>query len=303
MGSTLSNAWRQKASLRGAYLRHRDWSGEEFSHDAEFGVDLRDADFSGASLRGLAFDTHCLERADFRWADLTDCSLRNIKECNFAGSSLVKAELQHAIGDRADFRGANLRGADLTHAKLRFANFAGANLYQANLESADLRGACFADANLDASLFRGANLTHADFRGARLTTMPGGESYRQFMGANLEDARFEGAELNWDSPELLLEILRSEHPAHMVGFFMEEQKLPFREAILMACARKDSSEWPIFARWLPYYSPWHNYQGRGILPWIFECLRQRLGDGTSTEDVQAWLASQASKWGEQTRSW
>ena len=86
------------------------------------------------------------------------------------------AALQQAVKsganlDGADLRGANLRGADLRGADLRGANLRGANLDGANLFGANLYGA-----NLD-----GADLYGADLRGAKI---------------------------NWQSHDLVAEILQ-----------------------------------------------------------------------------------------------
>jgi uncharacterized protein YjbI with pentapeptide repeats len=80
----------------------------------------------------------------------------------------------------------NLTDADLTGADLTDANLRGANLRDANLRGADLR-----DANLTGANLTGANLRGANLRGADLT------------GANLTDAN-----LNWQSHDLIAEILR-----------------------------------------------------------------------------------------------
>lgn len=69
-----------------------------------------------------------------------------------------------------------LSGADLRDANLRGANLRGADLYGANLRGADLRD---------------ADLSGADLR-----------------GANLRDANLRGAKINWNSHNLIAEILR-----------------------------------------------------------------------------------------------
>jgi hypothetical protein len=81
----------------------------------------------------------------------------------------------------ADLTGADLTDANLRGANLRDADLTGANLTDANLRDADLTGANLRDANL-----RGANLRDADLTGANLTD----------------------ANLNWQSHDLIAEILR-----------------------------------------------------------------------------------------------
>ena len=100
----------------------------------------RDADLSGANLRGAD-----LSGADLRWADLSGADLRG-----------------------ADLRGADLRGADLRDADLRWANLSGADLRGADLREADLRGADLRGANLRVADLSGANLRVTDLRGANL---------------------------------------------------------------------------------------------------------------------------------------
>jgi hypothetical protein len=74
---------------------------------------------------------------------------------------------------------------------LRGANLGGANLGGADLGDADLGGADLGGADL-----RGADLRDADLRGADLG------------GADLGGADLRGADLNWQSHDLLSEILR-----------------------------------------------------------------------------------------------
>ncbi len=83
-------------------------------------------------------------------------------------------------------KGANLRGANLRGANLRDADLRGADLWGANL-----RGANLWDANL-----RGANLRGANLRGANL------------WDADLRDADHKKIKLNWQSHDLLAELLR-----------------------------------------------------------------------------------------------
>jgi uncharacterized protein YjbI with pentapeptide repeats len=86
---------------------------------------------------------------------------------------------------------ADLTGADLTDANLRGADLRDANLTGADLTDANLRGADLRDADLT-----GANLTDANLRDANL------------RGADLRDANLRGANLNWQSHDLIAEILR-----------------------------------------------------------------------------------------------
>ena len=82
---------------------------------------------------------------------------------------------------RIDLGGANLTGTDLRDAYLT-----GANLYGTDLRDAYLRGA----------YLTGADLRGADLRGAYLG------------GANLYGTDLTGASLNWNSHDLIAELLR-----------------------------------------------------------------------------------------------
>ena len=87
----------------------------------------------------------------------------------------IRPDLSNAILNGADLRYADLRGANL-----RYADFSGANLSSAILNGADLRYA-----NLSNAILNGASLNGADLRGASL----------------------KGITLNWQSHDLLSEIL------------------------------------------------------------------------------------------------
>jgi hypothetical protein len=89
-------------------------------------------------------------------------------------------------GQRADLRDANLRGANLRGAYLE-----GANLIDADLTGADLTGADLIGANLEGANFEGAKLIDANL-----------------IDAKLEGADLTGANLNWQSHDLIAEILR-----------------------------------------------------------------------------------------------
>jgi hypothetical protein len=129
-------------------------------------------------------DTTTLKRVlDDHAKFLADCSTgrkADLRQADLRQADLLDADLRQADLRGADLRGADLRGVDLWGADLRGANLRDVDLWGADLENANLRGASLRGANL-----RGANLREADLRGARLL----------------------GATLNWQSHELLSEIL------------------------------------------------------------------------------------------------
>jgi hypothetical protein len=96
---------------------------------------------------------------------------------------------------KADLVGADLRGADLTGANLRLAGLRGADLTGANLRLADLREADLRGANLRLADLGEADLREADLRGAEL------------RGAGLWEADLRGAKLNWQSHDIIAELL------------------------------------------------------------------------------------------------
>lgn len=110
---------------------------------------------------------------------------------NLHGANLSLANLSGAYLIVADMSWANLSGADLSWAYLRGANLCRAELIGANLSWANLVGAKLSLANLI-----GANLSGANLRRTEL------------IGANLSGADLSGANLNWQSHDLIAEILR-----------------------------------------------------------------------------------------------
>ena len=135
--------------------------------------DLRGADLSGADLRG----------ANLSGADLRGIYLR--------GAYLCGANLRGADLSGANLRGADISGADLSGANLRVASLSGAYLCGADLYDANLSGANLCDANLCYADLHDANLCDANLRDAKLS------------GAFLH-----GAKINWNSHDLIAEILK-----------------------------------------------------------------------------------------------
>ena len=95
-------------------------------------------------------------------------------------------DLSGADLSRANLSGADLSGADLSRAKLSGAVLSRADLSWADLSWADLSGASLSGADLG-----GANLNRAHLR-----------------GADLRGAHLSGASINWQSHDLIAEILR-----------------------------------------------------------------------------------------------
>ena len=119
------------------------------------GADLRESDFMGAMLRR---------------ANLAGCYLNPV---HFYRADLREIDLSRTLMNRANLRGANLtganlEGADLDSAILSDANLTGANLKGAVLSRCNLDRTNLTDADLTNAIFHGAALTRADLSGAQL---------------------------------------------------------------------------------------------------------------------------------------
>ncbi len=147
--------------------------------------------------------------------------LQVVKGAYLRGAYLRDAYLRDAYLVGADLSGADLRGAFLSGADLRGAFLEGADLEGAFLEGADLYSADLYGAGLRDADLRGADLRGADLRGAGLR----GADLRD---ADLRDADLRGAKVNWQSHDLLAEILRcaaqSEIAYDPAGLYAEKIK-------------------------------------------------------------------------------
>ena len=99
---------------------------------------------------------------------------------------------------RAIFVRTNLAGATMSCSNFYESDFTEASLERAYLSCADCHGANFTNAILD-----GANLANADFSGCDFT----GAS---LVNTYLPTCNLDGAVLNWDSHDLVAEVLRRE---------------------------------------------------------------------------------------------
>jgi hypothetical protein len=112
--------------------------------------DLRQANFSGTDLR----------KADLRYADLSDAFLFS---ANLSETDLRYADLSNASLDSANLSHAKLDGAHLHGASLRSANLLDANLYAADLRDADLRSANLRSTSLLLADLSDTNLSDAQY--------------------------------------------------------------------------------------------------------------------------------------------
>jgi len=158
------------------------------------------------------------KRAQLGMADLSALTLskRNLRDIDFAGSSLMDCDLsgsnfQNASFYCTDLQRADLRNTNLVYADMRGASLKGANLTYAKLDNADLRAAMmmymsedgvaildrnadgpqgvdFSNCSLKKASFGNAKLDGANFAGALLQGA-------DFRGSKLKDACFKGAVL------------------------------------------------------------------------------------------------------------
>ena len=133
------------------------------------GSDLRETDFMGAMLRR---------------ANLAGCFLNPVH--------MYRADLREADMSKSLMNRANLRGADLRGANLEAADMDSAILSDTNLTGASLKGANLSRVNLDRANLTDADLTDAVFHGAALTRT-------NLSGAKLDGADFYSAVFN-DTP-------------------------------------------------------------------------------------------------------
>jgi len=188
-GVDLSDADLSGANLSGANLIDADLSGADLS-----GANLIDADLSGADLFGADLSGADLSGADLFGADLSRANLidaddlsgadLNLSGVDLSGANLRSANLSLANLIDADLSGADLRSANLSLANLSLAHLSGADLSLANLSLAHLSGADLSGTNLSGAYLRSANLSGAELSGANL------------ISANLRSANLSGAELS-----------------------------------------------------------------------------------------------------------
>lgn len=227
-GAKLTGADLSRAHLGGALLRETDLERATLDHveasRAAFeGANLENASLRDANLEEAYLGSCQLEGASFQRANLTravlerstgvgvdfsDADLTYLKAAE--GTSLPKAKLRGAKGQRSTWANADLRGADLSFATLHGVDLSGVDLEGANLHGADLRNANLDDCRLlravatHANLFRvsliRAALGEADFRDACLFEAE--FLYSQRDGARFDRAQLDGTKLAPGAPKL-----------------------------------------------------------------------------------------------------
>ncbi|WP_193196192.1 pentapeptide repeat-containing protein [Nostoc sp. MG11] len=170
------------------------------------GVDLSEANLSGAKLIGVNFSQANLSVINLSGANLSEANLSGVKlnvarlsGVNLSSAILNNASLNVANLIRADLSRAQLKGATLIRAELIRADLSRADLFEANLSSADLREATLRQvnlrhANLSEAILRGSSLTGANLEMANLNATD--LSRADISGANLRDAELRQANLS-----------------------------------------------------------------------------------------------------------
>ena len=153
--------------------------------------DLREKNFEGITLARANLKRADLKGADFYKVDLSEANLEgaDLTNANLTATTLTKADLSGADLSGADLRGANLRRTNLRRANLDGVDLFGADLSDANLSEATLTKTYLIGADLIGADLSGADLSGADLRGADLTNA-------NLTGANIQGANLNGAILS-----------------------------------------------------------------------------------------------------------
>ena len=162
-------------------------------------------------------------------ADFTDVDL--------SGSDLSATNFNNAIFVRA-----KLVAATMSCSNFYSADFTGADLQRAYLSCADLHGANFKDAILDGAILANADLSGANLAGASL------------VNAYLPTCNLDCARLNWNSHDLVAEVLRRDAGEDLIrrsvaGLFLASRDVEIGRLLTF---QLPSSAWAIneLARWV-----------------------------------------------------
>ncbi len=175
---------------------------------------LDGADFSGATMREVAFE---------------------------------RAKLRRCVFTNANLELANLRGADLTGAMMAHANLRQANLSEANLTNADLTHAVLTPADLRRANLCGANLTNADLHGTHLEGAQYDSRTRWPEGLDAHQRGAVRAQVDTgESPEnRAIDLLRHNQPdeaIHVLHAALERAPQSYRLHHLLGCAYGQKSD-------------------------------------------------------------
>nr|WP_319393719.1 pentapeptide repeat-containing protein [uncultured Desulfobacter sp.] len=177
------------------------WDRKLEGADFKNAVELQEADFSKAMLKGADFGKAELEEADFIEARLEGADFRGamlhrtyfwkakLVDAHFGGRKLLKeTDFWGAVLKEAHFETARLKEANFRGAILESAHFVDSTLEDADFENAQLKETHFGWAKLIKTNFRGATLKRTNFKKAKLIGV-------DFGGAQIEEVDFEEAEV------------------------------------------------------------------------------------------------------------
>lgn len=181
-GANLDEAHLFNVKLDGANLSYASLKG------AEIICDFSRANFHGAKLQQVVFDSYNAFDLDLSQADLSGANLRGV---HMSGSNLREANLFGANLEDTFLYDADLSNANLGHANLRGTMFRDANLKQSvlndlHLDDTSLLRADLSGAFLQNTIFYRADLTGACLECADLRCV-------SFIETHLDGARFAGS--------------------------------------------------------------------------------------------------------------
>lgn len=206
-GADLSSASLAAATLAGAWLQgvraeRLIATDARFNHanldNAQFPAALLDgADLSGASAQRINLEDSTATRINLSQADLRGARLLRAQlggSQTGPGTSLRKAQLDHATLEDASWTGADLQEASLNGVTAQNTDFSDAMLSGAKLVKSDLRSACFdramlEGADLGASNLMQASFIHSDLRHCNF-------DHSNLYNATFKDPRIAGARFN-----------------------------------------------------------------------------------------------------------
>lgn len=225
-----------KANGARATLQHYDLSNLSFKDR-----DMSNADFTGSIMVGA-----CFEKTNLDYAVLYACDLR---DANFTNASMVRADLRGSCMRGAIMAGANMAEADLregsyatfdpdkgltftSESKVWKEGVGGVDMRGANLSAVKLSGAIainsnFEDANLSKSTIIRGNLSGANLAGANLA----GADLSQ---CELKDVNLRGANLTgvlMDFSNLVNVDMAGALTDQPMGQTIDKQPIPLEELI------------------------------------------------------------------------
>jgi uncharacterized protein YjbI with pentapeptide repeats len=193
----LANSELDEQDLRSYYLRNAVFTGASLKGADLRGMRLGEADFSFSHLEGADFSHPMganrtrLRGAHFSFAHLEGADFTDayLKQAHFDHGHLSGADFEKAILDGADFRRAHLEEVDFTGATLAGEKtFVRAYLSKADLTCQHFKSFDFTLVDLDGAELSGADLTDAKFTRTKL-------SNADLTGARLDGAKFLRAKL------------------------------------------------------------------------------------------------------------